>query len=107
MIEERTAQVGQQEIARITGVCPCSTKGSMAKANRVLSREHTGHNKLPVTTTREMTAHRHYKNVSREIRLIILFTIKDGETLYSQKEQELELTVTEIMSSLLQNLGLN
>ena len=103
MIEEWNAQVGHQEIARITGVCPCSTRCSRAKANRVLSREHTGHNKLPVTTTREMTAHRHYQNVSREIRLIILFATKDGETLYSQKKQELELSVTEIMSSLLQN----
>ena len=34
-----------------------STKWSRAKANRVLSREHTGHSKHPLPTTQEMTLH--------------------------------------------------
>ena len=42
-----------------------------------------------------------------EIRLIIFFAAKDEEALYSQQKQDLELTVTQTMSSLLQNLGLN
>ena len=42
-----------------------------------------------------------------EIRLIILFAAKDGETLYSQQKQDLELSVAQIISSLLQNPGLN
>ena len=41
-----------------------------------------------------------------EIRLIILFAVKDGEALYSQQKQDLELTVAQIISSLLQNPGL-
>ena len=44
--------------------------------------------------------------VNTEIRLIILFVVKNGEILYSQLKQDLELTVAQIMSSLLQNLGL-
>ena len=32
---------------------------------------------------------------------------KDGETLYSQQKQDLELTVAQIITSLLQNLDLN
>ena len=36
-----------------------------------------------------------------EIRLIILFAVKDGEALYSQQKQLWELTVTQIMNSLL------
>ena len=32
---------------------------------------------------------------------------KDGEALYGQQKQDLDLTVPRIMSSLLQNLGLN
>ena len=32
---------------------------------------------------------------------------EDGETIYSQQKQDLELTVAPIMSSLLHNLGLN
>ena len=44
--------------------------------------------------------------VKIEIRLIIFFAAKDGEALYSQQKQDLELTVAEIMSSLLQNSDL-
>ena len=36
-----------------------------------------------------------------------IFTAKDGEALYSQQKQDWELTVAWIMSSLLQNSGLN
>ena len=42
-----------------------------------------------------------------EIRLIIFSAAKDGEALYNQQKQDLELTVVQIMSSLLQNSGLN
>ena len=45
--------------------------------------------------------------VNTEIRLIILFTAKDEEALYSQQKQDLELTVAQIITSLLQNLDLN
>ena len=38
-------------------VWPWSTKWSRAKANRVLSREHTGHGKHPFPTTQEATLH--------------------------------------------------
>ena len=40
--------------------------------------------------------------VNTEIRLIIFFAAKDGEALYSQQEQDRELTVAQITSSLLQ-----
>ena len=43
--------------------------------------------------------------VNTEIRLIVLFAAKDGEALYSQQKQDLELTEAQIMSSLLHNLG--
>ena len=36
----------------------------------------------------------------------IFFAAEDGEALYSQQKQDWELTVAQIMSSLLQNLGL-
>ena len=45
--------------------------------------------------------------VNTEIRLIIFFAAKDGEALYCQQKQNLELTVAQIISSLLQNSGLN
>ena len=37
----------------------------------------------------------------------MFFGAKDGETLYRQQKQDVELTVTETMSSLLKNSGLN
>ena len=42
-----------------------------------------------------------------EIRLITFFAAKDGEALYSQQKQDQELTVTQIMNSLLPNSDLN
>ena len=40
--------------------------------------------------------------VPTKIRLIIFFAAKDGEALYSQQKEDLELTVAQILSSLLQ-----
>ena len=45
--------------------------------------------------------------VNTEIRLIIFFAVKDGEALYSQQKHDWELTVGEIMNSLLLNSDLN
>jgi len=45
--------------------------------------------------------------VNTKIRLIIFFIAKDGEAPYSQQKQDQELTVAQIMTSLLQNLDLN
>ena len=39
-----------------------------------------------------------------KIRLIIFFAAKDGEALYSQQKQDREVTVAQIMKSLLPNL---
>ena len=41
--------------------------------------------------------------VNTEIRMITFFAAKDGEALYSQQKQDRELTVAQIMSSLLLN----
>ena len=45
--------------------------------------------------------------VNTEITLIIFFAGKDGEALYSQQKQDQELTVAQIMNSLLPNSDLN
>ena len=51
--------------------------------------------------------HRHHQMVNTEIRLILFFAAKDGEAVYSQQKQDLELTVAQIMNSLLQNSDLS
>ena len=46
--------------------------------------------------------------VNTEIRLIIIFfAAKDGEAVYSQQKQDWELTVAQIMNSLLPDSDLN
>ena len=44
--------------------------------------------------------------VNTEIRVIIFFAVKDGEVLYSQQKQDWEMTVAQIMKSLLPNSDL-
>ena len=51
--------------------------------------------------------HGQHRMVNTKIRLIIFFAAKDGEAMYSQKKRDLEQTVAQIMSSLLQNSDLN
>ena len=45
--------------------------------------------------------------VNTEIRVIVLFEAKDAKAPFSQPKNDLELTVAQILSSLLQNSGLN
>ena len=48
-----------------------------------------------------------HQTVNTEVGLIIFFAAKDGEALYSQQKQDQELTVVQIMNSLLPNSDLN
>ena len=45
--------------------------------------------------------------ISAKIKLIAFFIAKDGETVYSQQKQDLELTKAQIINFSYQNLGLN
>ena len=85
-------------------IWPWNTERSRAKTNRVLPRQYTGHRKHHLPTTQEEdSTHEHHQMVDTEIRLIIFFVAKDGEALYSQQKQDWELTVAQIMNSLLPN----
>ena len=44
--------------------------------------------------------------INTKIRLIIFFAAKDGDALYSQQKQDQDLTVAQIMNSLLPNSDL-
>ena len=57
--------------------------------------------------TREDSTHGHQQMVNTEIRLMLFFVAKDGEALYSQQKQDQELTVAQIMNSLLPNSDSN
>ena len=60
-----------------------------------------------MNNTTDDSTHGHHQMVSTETRLIIFFTANDREALYSQQKQDLELTVAQIMISLLKDSGLN
>ena len=62
---------------------------------------------LSLENTREDSTHGRQKMVNTEIRLIVFFAAKDGEALYSQQKQDQELTVAQIINSLLPNSDLN
>ena len=77
-----------------------------------MTRECTGHSKhlLPTKqgkTLGQMVHQMVHQMVNTEIRLIIFFAAKDGEALYSQQKQDHELTVAQIMNSLLPKSYLN
>ena len=55
------------------------------------------------TLFQQHSTHGHHQMVNTEIRLIITFAAKHGEALYSQQKQDQELTVAQIMNSLLPN----
>ena len=57
--------------------------------------------------TREDSTHGHHQMVNTKIRMILFLAAKDGEALYSQQKQDWELTVAQIMKSLLPNSDLN
>ena len=57
--------------------------------------------------TREDSTHGHDQMVDTKSRLIIFFAAKDREALYSQQKQDQELTVAQIMNSLLPTSDLN
>ena len=76
------------------------------KQGKEFAKKCTGHNKHPLPTTQD-SLHGYHQMVNTEIRLNIFFAAKDGEALYSQQKQDQELTVAQIMNSLLTNSDLN
>ena len=101
-------KVGSQEIPGVTGKFGL---GVQNEADQRLT-EFCQENALVIASTlfnntREDSTHGHHQMVNTEIRLIIFFAAKVGETLYSQQKQDQELTVAQTMNSLLPNSDLN
>ena len=102
IIGDWNAKVRSQEIPGITG------KFDLGAQNEAGQRLSEFAKRTPSSNnTREDSTHGHHQMVNTEIRLIIFVAAKDGETLYSQQKQDQELTVAQIMNSLLPNSDLN
>ena len=108
IIGDWKAEVGSQEIPGITGKFG---HGIWNEAGQMLT-EFCQENALVIANT---LFQQHKKRLytwtspmaNTKIRLIIFFLAKDGEALYSQQKQDRELTVAQIMNSLLSNSDLN
>ena len=109
IIGDWNAKVGSQETHGITGRFGL---GIWNEAGQRLM-EFCQENPLVIANTlfqqhkREDSTHGHHQMVNTEIRLILFFAAKDGEALYSQQKQDQELTVAQIVNSLLPNSDLN
>ena len=105
IIRDWNAKLGSQEIPGVTG------KFGLGVQNEAGQRliEFCQENALVIANTLfQQHKRRLYTwTVNTEIRLIIFFAAKDGEALYSQQKQDRELTVAQIMNSLLTNSDLN
>ena len=107
-IGDWNAKVESQEILGVTGRFGL---GVQKEAGQRLT-EFCQENALVIANTlfqytREDSTHGHHQVVNTRIRLIIFFAAEDGEALYSQQKQDWELTVAQIMNSLLPNSDLN
>ena len=108
IIGEWNAKVGSQETPGVKGKFGL---GIQNKAGQKLI-EFCQENTLVIANTlsnniREDSTHGHHQMANTKIRFIIFFAAKDGEALYNQQKQDWELTVAQIMNSLLPNSDLN
>ena len=108
IIGDWSAKVGSQEMPGVTGRFGLGVQNEAGQRLTEFCQENIlviadtllqQHKRRLYTWTSPM--------VNTEIKLIIFFAAKDGEALYSQQNCDQELTVAQIMISLLQNSDLN
>ena len=109
IIGDWNTKVGSQETPGVTGKFGL---GVWNKAGQRLT-EFCQENALVIANTlfqqhkRRLNTWTYDQMVKNEIRLIIFFAAKDGEALYNQQKQDQEMTMAQIMNSLLPNSYLN
>ena len=108
IIGDWDAKVRSQEIPGVTGKFHLAVQNEAGQSLTEFCQE----NALVIANTpfqkhKDDSTHGHHQMVNTEIRLIIFFAAKDEEALYRQKKQDWELTVAQIMNSLLPNSDLN
>ena len=108
IIGDWNAKVGSQETPGVTGKFGLGVRNEAGQRLIEFCRENTLVIATPSSNnTREDSTHGHHQMANNEITLIIFFAAKDGEALYSQQKQNWELTVAQIMNSLLPNSDWN
>ena len=107
IIGDWNAKVGSQETPGVTGKFGLRVQNEAGQRLTEFCQE----NALVIANTLFQQYKKLYTcsspDVNTKIRLIIFSAAKDGEALYSQQKQDQELTVAQIMNSLLSNSDLN
>ena len=102
--KELKCKSGIQEISGVTGKFGLGVQNEAGqRLTEFCKRTHWSWQTLSFNNTRDDSTNGHHQMVNTEIRLIIFFAAEDGEALYSQQKQDWELTVAQIMNSLLSN----
>ena len=103
IIGDWNVKVGSPEISGVTGKFGLGVQNEAGQRLIEFCQENTLviANNLFQQHKRRLYTCTHHQMVNTEIILIIFFAAKDGEALYSQQKQDRELTVAQIMSSLL------
>ena len=105
IIRDWNAKLGSQEIPGVTGKFVLGVQNEVGQRLKELFQENT---LVIANTLFQQHKRRLYTWMANtEVRLIIFFAPKDGETLYSQQKQDWELTGAQIRNSFLPNSGLN
>ena len=102
------AKVGSQEISGVMGKFGLGVQNEAGQRLIEISQE----NALDIANTLFQQLKRSLNTWTSpdsqyQSQIIIFIAAKDGEALYSQQKQDQELTVAQIMNSLLQNPDLN
>ena len=94
--------MGTQEIPEVTGKLGLGEqKEAGQRAKSFAKRMHWSWQTPSSNNTREYCMYGYHQMVNTKIRLIMFFAAKDGEVVYSQQNQHRELTVAQIMNTLL------
>ena len=102
------AKVGSQEIPGVTDKFGLGVQNEAGQSPTEFCQE----NALVIANTffqqhKDNSTHGHHQMVNTEIRLITFFAAEDGEVTHRQQKQDQELTVAQIMNSLLSNSDLD
>ena len=108
IIGDWNAKVGSQEISGVTGKLGLGVQNEAGQRIKLFCQENT---LVIANTLFQKHKRRHYTWTSPDgqyqNQIDYIFAAKDGEALYSQHKQDQELTVAQIMNSLLPNSDLN
>ena len=92
------AKIGSQEIPGVTGKFGLGVQNEAGQRLTEFYQESTLVTANTLNNRRDDSMHGHLHMANTKIRLITLFAAVDGEALYSQQKQDLDLTVAQIIN---------